>query len=307
MSKQSREIYITGNSVIDTILGRIAERLDYVEGLRADLSEGYYYLQDGELITTNNDPLLVEDVIGTDDKITVTDNGDGTITITIPDTYLPASVLGTTNQITVTDEGDGTITISLPSPVTTPGNLNVTGIMDADSITVNSYERHIQIAAAPSGTVAEQAVGATAGTAVGLQFASTPAKHAGCQWEVPSDWVGGEDIYIEIDWMANSGAMSGTDAVKFDIEYRSIAAGELVTQGTSVTVTDTNSDDNAQYKTIHTRFTLDFDNANQPITKEDHMYFLVKRDVDVANDFAGTVLVTAFEIIYNSNTIPTSN
>jgi len=119
LSKQTREIYITGNSPLDTVLGRIAERLDYVEGLRADLSEGYYYLQDGKLITTNNDPLLVEDVIGTDDKITVTDNGDGTITITIPDTYLPASVLGTTNQITVTDNGDGTITLSTPQDIHT--------------------------------------------------------------------------------------------------------------------------------------------------------------------------------------------
>lgn len=175
-----------------------------------------------------------------------------------------------------------------------------------DAIRVPTYERHIQISAKASGTVANQATDNTVGTAVGLQFSSALDKYAGCQWEIPDDWDG-TDAYIEIDWLPDSGAMSGTDTVEWVLEYRSIAEGELVTQGTIATVTVTNDDDNAQYKTIHSRFTLDFDHADQPMTKQDHMYFLFHRNTGVANDFAGTVTATAYEIIYNSTGLPTSN
>ena len=47
--------------------------------------------------------------------------------------------------------------------------------------------------------------------------------------------------------------------------------------------------------------------ADQPLTAQDHVYFKIFRDTSVANDFAGTVTVPAFEIIYNSTKIPTSN
>lgn len=173
-------------------------------------------------------------------------------------------------------------------------------------IIVPAYERHIQIPAFASGKVADQATGNTVGTAVGLQFSSALDKYAGCQWEIPDDW-NGTDAYIEIDWLPDSGNMTGTDTVEWVLEYRSIAEGELINQGTVATVTVTNSDDNAQYKTIHSRFTLDFDGANQPMTKQDHMYFLFHRNTGVTNDFAGTVTATAFEIIYNSTSLPTSN
>ena len=56
-------------------------------------------------------------IAGIADRITVTDDGDGTITITIPDTYLPATVGGTDNEINVTDNEDGTITVGIVDPL----------------------------------------------------------------------------------------------------------------------------------------------------------------------------------------------
>jgi len=173
-------------------------------------------------------------------------------------------------------------------------------------IQVPSYERHIQIPAFLSGTVANQPTAVTVGTAAGLQFSSALDKSVGIQWEVPDDWAG-DDAYLEIDWFPDSGAISGTDTLKWDVSYRAIAEGETITNGTQVDLSDTDSTDYAQYETKHTRFTLDFDHANQPMTKQDHMYFTITRDTAVANDFAGTVVVTAFEIIYNSISLPTSN
>lgn len=178
-----------------------------------------------------------------------------------------------------------------------------------DNIRVPTYERHIQIPAFLAGTAANQPTATTVGTAGGLQFGFASDKSTYIQWEVPDDWVGGEDIYIEIDWLPDGAAIDysgSSDTVNFTITYRSIAEGETITNGTAVAIPITSAEDLSQYQTKHTRFTLDFDNANQPITKQDHMYFEIKRDVS-EDTFNGTVVVTAFEIIYNSVTLPTSN
>ena len=58
---------------------------------------------------------------------------------------------------------------------------------------------------------------------------------------------------------------------------------------------------------IHTPFTLAYNDANQPLAKQDHIYFKIGRDVGVSGDFNGTVTITAYEIIYNSVGLPTSN
>jgi hypothetical protein len=178
-----------------------------------------------------------------------------------------------------------------------------------DSYDTARYERHVQIDAVADGTVANQPAQIDLFTVGGLQYASVGAKYAFCQWEVPDDWDGG-DVYFEVDWFPDSGAISGTAAIRWTVEYRAIAEGELVNNGTSVTVDNGAGGDTAdysQYKTKHTRFTLTYNNANQPLTKQDHVYFKVSRDTGVANDFAGTVTVSAYEIIYYSVGLPTSN
>lgn len=168
------------------------------------------------------------------------------------------------------------------------------------------YERHVQIPAMANGLPANQPAEVDFFTAGGLQFASAGAQYAYCQWEIPDDWDG-TDVVFEVDWFPDSGAISGTDTIKWDVEYRSIAEGEAINNGTSVTVSVTDSTDYAQYITKHSRFTLTYNNANQPLVNQDHIYFKISRDTSVANDFAGTVTVAAYEIIYQSKGFPSSN
>lgn len=171
------------------------------------------------------------------------------------------------------------------------------------------YERHVQVQATPSGNAASQMDSVTIGTATGLKASSTIDQYAGFQWEIPDDWDG-TDAYVEIDWFPDSADMSGTAALRWVIEYRAIAEGELVTAGTVATIDNGaggDTGDYARYQTKHTRMTLTYNNANQPLAAQDHLYFLVHRDTSVANDFSGTVTIPAFEIIYSSNGFPTSN
>ena len=174
------------------------------------------------------------------------------------------------------------------------------------AITTTAYERHIQIDAKADGTVANQPTQVDFGTVGGLQFATTGTKYSYAQFEVPDDWDG-TDIYIEIDWFPDSGAMTGTDTVEWVINYRCIAEGESILNGTVKTLSVIDSSDYTQYQTKHTRFTLPFNDANQPITKQDHIYLQVTRNTATANDWAGSATVTAYEVIYNSIGLPTSN
>jgi len=171
------------------------------------------------------------------------------------------------------------------------------------------YERHVQIEAVTTGAVANQTTDVDFFTAGGLQYPTTGAKYAFCQWKIPDDWDGG-DVYFEIDWFPDSGATTGTDAIRWTVEYRAIAEGELINNGTSVTLDNGaggDTTDYSQYQTKHTRFTMAYNNANQPLTAQDHVYFKVSRDTSVANDFGGSVTVTAYEIIYTSTGFPSSN
>lgn len=142
-------------------------------------------------------------------------------------------------------------------------------------------------------------------TAGGLQFASTGAKFAFAQFEVPNDWDG-TDFYFEVDWFPDSGAMSGTAAVEWTIEYRAVAEGELINQGTSKSLSVIDTGDYAQYQTKHVRFTLPFNDANQPLTKQDHVFVKISRNTATANDFDGSVTATGYEVIYSSIGLPTT-
>jgi hypothetical protein len=168
-----------------------------------------------------------------------------------------------------------------------------------------TYTRHVQLVAKADGTVANQPTPAEYGTAGGLQFPTTGTKYAYCQFEVPDDWDG-TNMFFEIDWLPDSGAMGGTDTVEWTINYRAIAEGEVITQGTVKTLSVADSGDYSQGQTKHTRFTLPFNDANQPLTKQDHVFVQITRNTGVANDFGGTVLATGYELIYESTGYPTT-
>lgn len=180
----------------------------------------------------------------------------------------------------------------------TDGDLTLTGTA--------KYERHIQIPAKADGTVANQPTPVDFFTVGGLQFATVGAKYSYCQFEIPDDWDGG-DIYFEIDWFPDSGEMSGTAAVEWTVEYRAVAEGELINAGTSVTLSSVDNADYAQYQTKHARVTMAYNNANQPLTAQDHVFVKISRNTATANDFGGSVTVSGYEVIYTSKGFPSSN
>jgi hypothetical protein len=192
------------------------------------------------------------------------------------------------------------------------GSTNAVKISKGGDLTLigtAKYERHVQIPVTHVGAVANQPTPVDIFTAGGDQYPTTGSKYGFLQWEIPDDWDG-TDVYMEIDWLPDSGAISGTSAIRWTVEYRSIAEGETINNGTSVTLDNGAGGDTAdysQYQTKHTRFTLAYNDANQPLTKQDHIYFKISRDTSVANDFSGSVAVTAYEIIYQSAGLPTSN
>jgi len=102
---ESRERYYTGNPQLDSILSRIAERLDLIEGVRPDLSAGLYALtSDYEIKTVSN---ISNEIIFDNDGLKIYDT-DGTHTLTIS----PGSNLGANRVLTVTT-GDSARTITL--------------------------------------------------------------------------------------------------------------------------------------------------------------------------------------------------
>ena len=182
--------------------------------------------------------------------------------------------------------------------------INVTPSGDY-ALEVPAYARHIQLPAILAGNAANKPTEVAFDTVGGLQYASTLIRYTYVQWEIPDDWDG-TDIIFEVDWFPDSGATSGTDTVKWDVEYRAIAEGEATNQGTIKKVSVTDSGDYAQYVTEHSQHVMPFNDGDQPLTKQDHLFFRISRDTAVANDFGGTVTVPAWEIIYNSVSIPTN-
>ena len=165
------------------------------------------------------------------------------------------------------------------------------------------YVRRIQIPALVTGIVAQAPSAADYFTVGGLDWTTTGTKYAFFQWEIPDDWDG-TDMLVEVIWFPASATKTAPAAVKWDIEYRAIAEGEAINNGTSVTLTSTDVATVTQYIKTHTPHTLTFNNANQPLTAQDHIFFKVSRDTGVAADWMGTVNVPAFEIIYNSISMP---
>lgn len=174
-----------------------------------------------------------------------------------------------------------------------------------DDIVFTSYERHHTIPAVLRGNPAAQPAEVAFENVAGLRFAASGSEYAYCEWEIPEDWDG-TDITFEVDWFPDSGNMSGTDTIKWDVSYRAISEGQPINNGNLVTVSSTDNGDYNQYVTKHAAHLIEFDNADQPLAALDHIYFRITRDTSVANDFAGTVTVPAFEIAYNSIGLPTN-
>lgn len=216
------------------------------------------------------------------------------------------SVAGSVNTQSVLSNPPGDVKIDVLNSQL-EGDWETTGTHTMDALTVTAYERHIQVPVLAVGTVANQPTPIDVGTAGGFQFASSGTQEElHFQWEVPDDWDG-TDITVEIDWVPDSGGMTSPHTIRWTFEYRCVAEGEAITNGSAGTETVDYSTTTAQYVTVHSPVTLPYNDADQPIAAQDHIYFRCFRDTTVGDDFPGTVVATAFEILYNSTSLPTSN
>jgi hypothetical protein len=93
---------------------------------------------------------------------------------------------------------------------------------------------------------------------------------------------GASNMAIEIHWYPTSGdAIANTEKVKFDVHYRSVAAGEAIDNGTLVTATTTftggASETDKEYYV--TEVTIVYTGGNQPLTVGDELIIQLDRDV----------------------------
>ena len=177
-----------------------------------------------------------------------------------------------------------------------PGNLKL-GI---------PFIRHIQVTPVNVGNPADIPAGTNVG-AVGCKALVTNADQTQhFQWEMGREWLGADgdetctDMIIEVDWLPL--ATKTSTNVYWVLNYIALAEGE-VAGGTETVVIADMTGDLAQYQTEHTEFTIDCDDANNPLTHEDHVFFQITRDVS-EDDFANTACVTAYEVIYQGDEIP---
>ena len=170
---------------------------------------------------------------------------------------------------------------------------------------IGSYVRHLQI---PSGVAF---LGPTAPSPVTynsvvrcLEF-DNDSEEAFVTLEIPDDWIGGEDLILEVDWLPNDSAMANGETVKFDLQLRTIAEDEDA-DGTLTSATATHTDSGGatvQGLITHTPIILDYDDADNPMVKQDHIYIEFTRDMS-GDTYGGGACVTAWEFVYNSNTVP---
>jgi hypothetical protein len=126
-------------------------------------------------------------------------------------------------------------------------------------------------------------------------------------WEVPSDWAGGADMQLLVEWFPESGvAMADTETVIWSTQYRSKADGEAVTAGTAVTATATYTQSGAgtDLEIISTTITLDYDDVNQPIAAGDHLYFQFDRDF-TGDSYASDGCIFQWMVVYQSTGLST--
>ena len=188
--------------------------------------------------------------------------------------------------------------------LTKDGNLTIVNAGDTGFV-VGGYQRRFQIepGSALTGSTAPTAV--TIGTARGLAF-DADAEEAFFIFDVPSDWDGSSDMLLDVDWSPESGAAIGDGlTVIWSTQYRSVAVGDAVDNGTFVTATQTYTQSGAgtDKELIQTAIVLDFDDVNQPISIGDHLFFQFDRDM-TGDTYASDGIVMELEVEYTSIGLP---
>lgn len=179
--------------------------------------------------------------------------------------------------------------------IDTTGKVSING-----GLTIENYERHIQIPILLTGNPSTQPDTVNNGAVSGVSFSSTTDQCVFMQWEVPDDWVNGTNVTVELDTYPDGGDITGSDLIEWDVEYVAVAEGELLNK-TPTTQTEYESNV-SQWEFYHQQIIL-----NNGFEKQDHIFFEICRDVSNGDDYSGTIIGTGFEVLYQSNSLPTSN
>ncbi len=197
----------------------------------------------------------------------------------------------------------GQIAIGASGQVLTSGGAGVAPSFQ--NVAAGGYSRHIelQVGSAVVGGTAPSPT--TVGTFRGLGF-SADNEVANFIFDVPTDWDGVSDMVAHVHWYPTSGdAVANGETVKWDITYRSIAEGEAVDNGSSVTTsgTLTGGVSETDKELYYTEIIIDYDHADQPLTFEDCVGIQFDRDV-AGDSYSGAGIVTMLHIEYNSIALP---
>ena len=182
----------------------------------------------------------------------------------------------------------------------------VTFVLAGDTVVTGAYTRQLTIEAGATQQGATAPTPVTTGTTRGLAF-DADAEEAFFSFKVPSDWDGASDILIDVDWSPESGtAMADTETVIWTVDYRSVATGETITNGTLVTttVTYTQSGAGTDNELIESVLTIDFDDVNQPLAVADHIFFDFSRDF-TGDTYTSDAVVQEWDMEYQSIGLPT--
>lgn len=174
-----------------------------------------------------------------------------------------------------------------------------------DAITyVTPFTRHTDITFGAANLGPTAPINLCNGSFCGLGF-DADAEQADIIIDVPEGWIGTSDLTLTVTWTNQAAdAIADTEDVDLEIEYRSIArTGETTSNGTAVTVAAdyTQSGAGTDGELFTATFTIDFDNANQPITVDDLFMAMVTRDLTgETNSYSGNAILGLAELAFSS-------
>lgn len=176
--------------------------------------------------------------------------------------------------------------------------------LSVNSLTVTSFEKHHDV------TAGEIVLGVTApttdtiGVARGYGF-DADAEVIYFNVEVPGEWIGAADFTIKAKW-APSTAPADTETVKWNIQWRSVAAGEDIDAiaASTATATYTQSGTGTAGEEIETSITIPYNDATNPLVVGDTIFVQFNRDV-TGDTYGGKGVVFDWDVVYDANTIST--
>lgn len=195
------------------------------------------------------------------------------------------------------------------------GDLDVTGDISADEITLTEYTRTeaVEVGAAFTGVVAPnvQNIVDSAGLVMSraLGFDSSHGEYAIIQWPVPFDWVGTSDITLRIVWTNEDGdALVHTEDVDWYVDIRVLAIGEAMESAAATTYSGTYTQVGAgtDSELIQTEVILDYDDITNGISPGDEIFIQLSRNKGSteSNSYSGDASTMQWIFVFKSNTVP---